>query len=416
MFASPVLVEPWCARVKQRHVNRLCRANEPKWHCPSSVLAEETFMKWSLKLGSVAGIGIFVHWTFVILIAWIVYVHAVEGSDLLALLRGITFVLAVFGCIVLHELGHALTAQRFGIRTRDITLLPIGGLARLERMPEEPNQELLIALAGPAVNVVIAAVLALVIIVVQGALVLKGFEPLGGSFLIQLMLVNVILVVFNLIPAFPMDGGRVLRALLARKIAYERATEIAASVGQFVAILFGILGLMSGNFFLLFIALFVYLGAQQEAHFVQVRSLLRGVPTRQAMVTRFRTLAPHEPLAAALDELIAGEQQDFPVTDNGQLVGVLSRGDLVKQLSEGRRDEPVADVMRRDCRTVEDHASLEDSFQLMGEEGCSMLPVVRDGQLVGILTLENVGEWMMIQSALRQSKARSQVDDIFRPQ
>jgi predicted transcriptional regulator len=133
------------------------------------------------------------------------------------------------------------------------------------------------------------------------------------------------------------------------------------------------------------------------------------------MVTRFRTLAPHEPLDAVLDELIAGEQQDFPVMDNGQFVGVLSRGELVKQLSEGRRDAPVAEVMRRDCRTVEDHARLEDSFQLMGEEGCSMLPVVRDGQLVGMLTLENVGEWMMIQSALRQSKARSQVDDIFRP-
>ncbi|NIL96867.1 MAG: CBS domain-containing protein [Planctomycetales bacterium] len=372
-------------------------------------------MKWSLKLGSVAGIGIFVHWTFLILIAWIVYVHSVQGSDLGLLLRGITFVLAVFGCIVLHELGHALTAQRFGIRTRDITLLPIGGLARLERMPEEPNQELLIALAGPAVNVVIAAVLALSIAVVEGALVVNGFQPIGGPFLIQLMLVNVILVVFNLIPAFPMDGGRVLRAVLARRLDYAHATEIAAAVGQVVAILFGILGLMSGNFFLLFIALFVYLGAQQEAHFVQVRSLLRGVPTRQAMVTRFRMLAEDDSLDAVLDELMAGEQQDFPVVRNGQLVGILGRGDLMRQLTEGGRDALVGDVMRRDCRTVEDHAMLEDTFQLMREEGCRMLPVVHDGRLVGMLTLENVGEWMMIQSALRQAKARGQVDDIYRP-
>jgi Zn-dependent protease/predicted transcriptional regulator len=372
-------------------------------------------MKWSLKLGTLAGIGIFVHWTFVILIVWVVYAYRAQGGDLRTVMQGVLFVLAVFGCIVLHELGHALTARRFGIRTRDITLLPIGGVARLERMPEQPAQELLVALAGPAVNVVIAVVLTAVVFLIQGAILLADITWVDGSFLAQLVAVNVILAVFNLIPAFPMDGGRVLRAILARKLDYTRATDIAATVGQAVAIAFGILGLFAGHWVLLFIALFVFLGAQQEAASVQVKMLLRGVPTRDAMVTRFRTLHQDDEMDWVVNELLAGEQQDFPVVHDGHLVGVLRRGDLVKHLAEGRPSLRVGDVMRRDCGTVQDGAMLEDSFQRMREEGCSMVPVIRDGLLVGMLTLENVGEWMMIQSALRQAKTRGQVDNIFRP-
>lgn len=372
-------------------------------------------MKWSLKLGQIAGIGIFVHWTFVILLVWIVYAHISQGKSAALAARGVAFVLAIFACIVLHELGHALTARRYGIRTRDITLLPIGGLARLERMPDDPTQELWVALAGPAVNVIIAFVLSIVLVLLRGV---QGFTQLafiGGDFLAGLVFVNVVLVLFNLLPAFPMDGGRVLRALLARNMDYVRATQLASSVGQGMAILFGIWGLLLGHPILLFIALFVYLGAQQEAHMAQARALLGGVPVHDAMVTRFRVLEVTDSLATVVAELLQGEQQDFPVVEAGRVVGVLTRSDVIVALAQGDRDALVSDVMRRECQVVDESEMLQETFLRMQQQQCATLPVVRNDELVGLLTLENVGEWMMIQSAFRKAKARRHVENVFRP-
>jgi len=359
-------------------------------------------MRWSLKLGEVRGIKIYMHWTFLILIGWIFIVYLGRGEGMALALRGVGFILAVFGCVVLHELGHALMAQRYHIRTRDITLLPIGGVARLERMPREPLQELWVAVAGPAVNVLIAAILGAMLWLLGALASISTVWKVSGSFLNQLMYVNLFLIAFNLIPAFPMDGGRVLRALLATRLEYARATEIAARVGQGLAIVFGFFAFF-GSPMLFFIALFVFIGAQEEAQMVQLTTSIRGLKVQDAMITHFRSLSTDDSLAAATTELIAGSQHDFPVTEGSEVVGVLTRNDLVKALAEKGPDAKVRSAMRSDCHLVTEGEMLEKSYELLRQDHCSTLPVVREGRLVGMITLENIAEWVMVNTALHHA-------------
>jgi Zn-dependent protease/predicted transcriptional regulator len=363
-------------------------------------------MRWSWKIGRVAGINVFMHATFVLLIAFVVFVFWFQGHSVARTLMGVLFVMAIFVCIILHELGHALTARRYGIRTRDIILLPIGGVARLERMPENPLEELRVALAGPAVNVVLAAGL-FALLAAAGSLPSLGdffnISLTGGSFLTRLMAVNVWLVGFNLLPAFPMDGGRVLRALLATRLEYTQATEIAARVGQAMALLFGFVGLFYDPF-LLFIALFVWMGAEAEAGMVQMRVSLGGIPVQRVMLKDFQTLHPHDPLSAAVEHILAGWQQDFPVVFGDRVMGVLTRESLLKALAQGGSDIPVRDAMERDFHVVDSHDMLQQAVGKLHECGCRSLPVVHNGSLVGMLTMDNVGEFMMIQKALRRSR------------
>jgi Zn-dependent protease len=223
------------------------------------------------QLGRVAGIVVQVHWSFALLIGWVVLIHVQDGGGVADVLRAIALTLAVFLCVVLHEFGHALTARRFGIGTRDITLLPIGGVARLDRMPRDPRQELLVAGAGPAVNVVLALALGAVLVLTGRYASMIDSAHVGAAFLGQLLLINIVLVVFNLLPAFPMDGGRVLRALLALRFPYQKATRWAATAGQIVAVALGFAGLTLRSPFLVLIALFVFSGARAEARMVELR-------------------------------------------------------------------------------------------------------------------------------------------------
>jgi len=356
-------------------------------------------MKWSWRVGSIAGIALYVHATFAILIAWVAASHWIRDRNAAAVIAGVGFILALFACIVLHELGHALTARRYGIQTRDITLLPIGGIARLERMPEEPLQELWVALAGPAVNAVIAGALYGWLAVTAAMEPFSGLTLTQGPFLERLMVVNVFIVAFNLLPAFPMDGGRMLRALLATRLDYTRATQLAASLGQGMALVFGFLGLL-GNPFLLFIALFVWIGAGQEATMAQMRSALGGLPVDRAMITDFRTLSPNDPLRVAVENLLSGTQQDFPVLENDRVVGVLLRSDLLSALAQSGPETAVREIMRREFEVADSHEMLEVAFGRMQQSACRTLPVMHAGRLVGLLTPDNVGEFVAVQTAL----------------
>lgn len=355
-------------------------------------------MNWSIPIGSVKGTVIRVHLTFFLFLLWIGGVHYAQGGRQAAL-EGVLFLVLLFLCVLLHEFGHVFAARRYGVQTPDITLLPIGGVARLERIPEEPSQELVVALAGPAVNVVIAAVL---------YVVLGGFVPAeamevqnaGMGVLQRLLVANVFLVLFNLIPAFPMDGGRVLRAALAYRMGYTRATRIAATVGQGVAILLGIAGLF-GNPLLLFIALFVYLGAAGEAHDVQVRDASRGLLAEAAAVTRFESLSPLASVDDAVQALLRTTQHEFPVVDGaGRLRGVLTRQGIIQALRERGPQTPVMEAMHPDVPTVGHRQNLEGVLRLLRESGAPAVGVTdAAGRLVGLVTPENVGELMMVLAA-----------------
>lgn len=368
------------------------------------------------RIGTVAGIGIFLHWTFLLFVVGIFALAVYQGNTVGAALAWIGLILAVFACVVLHELGHALTARYYDVPTRDITIYPIGGIARLERIPEESMKEFWIALAGPLVNLALAFVLAFLILATGGALAPADvLAPGGGHFLAKLMWLNLVLFGFNLLPAFPMDGGRILRALLATRLAYPRASQIAANVGQGMAILFGLVGLVIFNPFLIFIALFVFYGARQESQQAMMRGVVRGVPVRQVMLTRFATLAPTDTLDVAVEELLAGSDQDFPVVHGGRVVGVLTRKQLMQGLAEGGRSARVKDVVEPGVYTVEDTTLLEDVFAGMSSASTATVPVLRNGVLVGLLTLENVGEFMMINSALKKGGEAPKSEPILAP-
>lgn len=357
-------------------------------------------MKWSWKLCEFRGISVYMHATFLILIGFVVLSHWSAGQSLAKTLEGVGFILALFTCVVLHEFGHALTAARYGIKTRDITLLPIGGVARLERLPEKPLQELWVALAGPLVNVVIAASLFAWIRFADAFAPLAQLSVTSGPFLERLMVVNVFLVLFNMLPAFPMDGGRVLRALLATKLDYARATQIAASIGQAMALLFAFFGFFT-NPFLIFIAFFVWIGAAQEAGMATMKAALGGIPVKRAMMTDFRTLQPGDALQRAIELVLATSQQDFPVVDNARVVGILPSRDLMVALQQRGPDAIVGDVMRRDFLSVDVNDMLDAALtRVQAAECCLTAPVLKRDELVGLLTAENVREFLLIASAL----------------
>src|SRR6516165_5211265 len=357
-------------------------------------------MGWSLNIGSVAETAIRIHVTFLLFLGWIFGVSYFSGGPLAAW-SGLLFMVLLFLCVLLHEFGHIFTARKFGVSTPDVILLPIGGVARLERIPETPGQEFLIAIAGPAVNLAIAAVLVLVAGAHFNLAQIASIESSNMSLVQRLAVVNVFLALFNLIPAFPMDGGRVLRAVLAARFGYIRATEIAASVGQGVAFLLGFLGLF-GNPLLIFIAVFVYLAAAAEAHLVAIRAISQGVPVTAAMMTEFDTLTPDEHIDTAVETLLRTSQGEFPVVDGlSRPVGLLARNDVIRALKERGPDAKVGDVMGTEIPTLGHRHCLDEAFRLLQQKSAPAVGIVDASQrLVGLVTSATIGEMLMVHRAM----------------
>jgi Zn-dependent protease/CBS domain-containing protein len=359
-------------------------------------------MQWSYRIGRIAGTDIKVHVTFLLLIAWIAW-SRYQMAGPAAALDATFFFLALFLCIVLHEFGHILMARRFGVRTPDVLLLPIGGVARLERIPDEPKQELLIAIAGPAVTLAI-------IVLLYPIVVLSGQQPslpdptIGDvPFALRLMVVNIYLLLFNLIPAFPMDGGRVLRALLASRMGIVRGTRVAAALGQAFAIVGGLYGITHAEPFLVLIAFFVFLGANAEAAAVETRAAGEGLRVPEMMVTNFRTIPVYATLGQAVELLLSGEQREFPVVDNsGRVEGILTRDNLIRGLSQRGPDSPVAEAMTADVPTVSPTLGFQEALERLRSSKLPALPVVDgSGSLVGLLTLDNITDLLLVRRASR---------------
>jgi Zn-dependent protease len=359
-------------------------------------------MKANLNLGSVSGIKIMVHWTFFFLIAWIVFSELARGGTTNSIAFNIALVLAVFACVVLHELGHALTAKRFGIETKKITLLPIGGMASLERIPESPKQELLVALAGPLVNVIIAVILYFMIPVTQLIHLdfTETFEILMSftwqNFMFFLFIINLGLVVFNMTPAFPMDGGRVLRALLAMKMERVKATQTASSIGQVIAVFFLLVGLLY-NPFLIVIALFIFLGAYGENQIVQHLALLKGHSVEEAMLINITTFSPNDDLELVVNKIISGTETNFVVVKDHSIKGVLYHKDIIENSA---KNVLVKDVMSTSFKTIKHNANLKEIYNLVFEERKSFIPVLKQEKLVGVIDATNLNEYILLQAKL----------------
>lgn len=354
-------------------------------------------MTWSFSLGRLFGSELRVHLTFFLLLAWVGFAAYAQAGPAAAV-RNLLFILALFACVVAHEFGHALMARRYGIRTPDITLLPIGGLARLERMPENPLHEIWVALAGPAVNIVIWLVLTL-LFGARAALGDLGDGALSsGGFLGQLATVNLILALFNMIPAFPMDGGRVFRALLCLRMDRVRATRIASYAGQGVAVLLAFVGLSTGNAILVLVAFFVFIAAGGENQDVAMRSAARQLRARDAMITRFESLAPDDSVEAAAAALIRTTQHEFPVLqEDGALAGFVTRNAIFKATVEGKSAaQAVHTIMETEVPRVGLGTGLERILEALHKGAPAVAVCSAGGEMIGYVTRENIGELMVL--------------------
>ena len=360
-------------------------------------------MRWSITIGRVFGITLRLHVTFLLLLAFIGYAGFLE-QGVHGAVWALSLFCSIFACIALHELGHSVIAQLLGVEVKSITLLPIGGVAALKSIPENPWHEIAITLAGPMVNAAIALVL-LPLIGLPSHLFFVSMPQNLNGLLDSLLKANIVLFVFNFIPAFPMDGGRLLRALLALVVSYRRATIVAAAVGQGLAILFVLIGLTHGQLWMWsIIGVFIFIGADGEEKMVRARSLLQDLDVEDVMAHEYAVLAPADSVSHGLERVYQTGQDDFPVVDGDQLLGVVTRTAMLDAINKTGGQVLVADVMETDVPVISPSTKLPKVYETMIADGLTGLPVVQQGRLVGLLNFENISRYLLIQSSIKSSR------------
>jgi Zn-dependent protease/CBS domain-containing protein len=343
-------------------------------------------MRGSIKLFEIFGISVNIHVTFILLpLLFLIY-----GG-----IKSMVLVLIVFVCVTLHELTHSLTAKRFGIKVRDITLLPIGGVASMDKMPDNPKQEFLISIAGPMTNIVLAAVLFSIFYVTLWIPREVLLNPTAGNTwqhtFALVPWINIALAAFNLLPAFPMDGGRLLRSILASKMDYRKATKIAVNIGHVFAVIFGYIGFVNRHPLLILIAIFIYMAASAEESHVNLKETLKGFKVRDILNTQFLTLDKRTTISRVLELVLHSHQEDFPVMEDDKMVGFITRGDIIKALHNSGPDTPISDIMRIDMPIVTPEDKLIKVQHIMEENQIKALPVMRNSVVCGVITLEDIG-------------------------
>lgn len=364
-------------------------------------------MTWSFRIAQIAGINIRVHITFFLILALGAIQWGGQGGGLEGALFGVVLMLLLFTCVTLHELGHSIVANRLGVPVREIVLLPLGGVAVMNKQPEKPIHEFLISIAGPLVNVVIALLLAIPVgaqvrmslLDGRGLLPESVNDPSLNTLLFWLFSANISLVVFNLIPAFPLDGGRILRSLLALAIGYPRATRIAIAIGQTIAIGLGVFGVLSGNLVLALIAVFIFFGAGQEVMSGRAQ-LSRGIfDTRKigdAYNKHALTLAMGDKVSAVVDFILTSYQPDFVVLQGARPIGIVTRDDVIRALAKLDYDPFVTEVMKREMVSVDADKSLDEARTFLHEQGARVGLVMRNGNYLGLVSLEDIQEAMAV--------------------
>lgn len=363
--------------------------------------------KWSLYLGKVGGVKIFIHWTFIFLISWILISNFQEGKNLLNGLYTIAFVLSVFVCVVLHELGHAFAARHFKYKTKDIIILPIGGMARMDELPENPKHELIVSIAGPVVNFLIALCLYPVIFwYVRIPAIFSILFNSPDTFLVSLFIVNISLALFNLLPAFPMDGGRVFRAVLSFFIDRVKATSIAARTGQVLAVGFFFIGIFY-NPLLAFAGIFIFIIAQAENEYVKSKSILHNYTVRDVMMRKYYSLDAFDTIEDAVKGLLDVQITDFLIIEKGRVIGTLNREGIIRGLSAKGKESSVLYVMNTKVVFLSPEMPLDKVFHQFNSNGHTLCPVIENNEVIGVVDANNILEFIMVRSIAEKSSFQS---------
>ncbi len=369
-------------------------------------------MNNAIKLFKIRGIDIKMHITFPLILIWAALSFGYfRNAGLEGAVYGVLVTLLVFAIVVLHELGHSLAALHFNIPVKQIVLLPIGGVAQLEEIPEEPRKELIIAAAGPLVNLLLALLLVILAPLFGQNLIWRGLLELPStlgvlsfsSIFSYVFVTNIFIGIFNLIPAYPMDGGRILRALIATRLSYLTATRVAVGIGQILSWGFGLWGFLNGNYFLIILAIFIYTGAGQEGRMIQVKDVLGDLRVEQAYSRGAQSINLNEPLETALRATLNSFQSSFPICDEGELVGLLPYSTLVRSLEKQDLQTPIREVMRLEIQPVSPQDKLIDVQKRMTLEGIDTLPVVNESGFQGMITSQDLNEAYRLNLALDKS-------------